>query len=187
MRCWNKKSLTLIVAAALLLTITVGGTTAYFLDTTDEAVYTFQPGFLATGLQSADSTAIRVENQGTVDAYIRVAIVGNWVDENNVILAPWMGDVSINEADGWQQGEDGFYYYTARLAARENALTPNLLAAPIASGEGPDGAALKLQVLHQSIQADGRSKSGAFAAEEAWHVTITENWVNGALVYALEP
>ena len=58
---------------------------------------------------------VKIPNQGSTPAFIRVAIVPRWVDENN---NPWPGDVSSNIVDieyansgSWLNGGDGYYYY----------------------------------------------------------------------------
>ena len=186
----TKKSMMLLIASVLLLTMAVGGTLAYFLDATEEVIYTLQAGYLATQLQQSldgDAHSVRVENLGNVDVYVRVAILGNWVDENNVIVAPWTAEIAVNEVQGWQQGEDGFYYYTKPLLGQKNVQTPNLLAASVAQSGGPAGAHLEIAVLHQAIQAECRNAAGLYPAEDAWHVTIKEEWAEDGCTYVLEP
>lgn len=58
---------------------------------------------------------VTIPNQGTTPAFIRVAIVPRWEDENN---NPWPGDVSSDvvkitytENTKWVNGSDGYYYY----------------------------------------------------------------------------
>ena len=50
MKKFNKKSLALLIAAALLLTITVGSTVAYLVDSTNALVNTFEPTEVDTEL-----------------------------------------------------------------------------------------------------------------------------------------
>ena len=67
--------------------------------------------------------SVKIPNQGSTPAFIRVAIVPRWVDESN---NPWPGDVSSNVVNieyaniiynentkyaGWLNGGDGYYYY----------------------------------------------------------------------------
>lgn len=163
----NTKLLALLAGMALLLTCTVGGTLAYLTDKTGPVVNTFIPARLATTLAENAGEVVQIRNDGNVDAYVRVAVYGNWV-KDGVIVAPWTGAVEI--AKDWMQGSDGYYYYTKRLpvaAEGANNLTANLLAEPITQTGGPEGATLVLYVMHQAIQADP-----AAAAEQAWGVTV---------------
>ncbi|RDY27418.1 hypothetical protein CHL78_009390 [Romboutsia weinsteinii] len=58
---------------------------------------------------------VTIPNQGTTPAFIRVAIVPRWEDENS---NPWPGDVSSDvvkitytKNTKWVNGNDGYYYY----------------------------------------------------------------------------
>lgn len=174
---WNhRKYLVLLACVMLLLTCAAGGTMAYLTDRTDAVVMAFTPAYLTSRVVEDFSEAdgammqkdIRVQNDGSIDAYVRVAVYGNWVNEAGQIVAPWTG--TVETASDWAQGPDGYYYYTARLAASvdgANSLTGNLLASPITQTGGPEGAHLVIHVIHQSIQADPVS-----AVTDAWHVTV---------------
>lgn len=63
---------------------------------------------------------VTIPNEGSTPAFIRVAIVPRWVDDNN---NPWPGDVSSNvvnieyaNSDSWLKDNDGYYYYKSIVA-----------------------------------------------------------------------
>ncbi len=173
MKNFPKKSLVLLIAAALLLTITVSGTVAYLVAGTDSVINTFTPATVTTELheefKNDIKSSVTIENTGTIAVYVRAMVVGNWVDASGNIVAPWTGSVTLGE--GWALGTDGFYYYQKSLAP--NDTTSNLLGAQITNANTPaDVGAVRLvvTVLHQSIQAQPTT-----AVEDAWGVTVGED------------
>jgi len=86
--------------------------------------------------------------------FVRVAVNGYYVkdaDGKQEIVEPWDGEITIGT--DWFEGSDGFYYYKKAIAP--GASTSDLLGADITLTKGDDGKYLVVNVLHQSIQADG--------------------------------
>ena len=96
--------------------------------------------FSASSKTKAD---VNVHNTGTTNAFIRAAVIANWVtikDGNAIIVAPLNTATAAGQCSfsgigtGWSLGSDGFYYYnkviepdkepTNKLFAYLNALTP---------------------------------------------------------------
>lgn len=161
MKRFPRKLLVLLAAVALLLTITVSSTVAYLAANTDSLTNTFTPVVVDTEInetvEKGSKSSIKVYNNpgdNHIDAYVRVAVYGNWVDENGMIVAPWAGSVSLNTAN-WDEF-NGFYYYKSVLAVGKE--TENLLNTPISEGTKPNGADhLVVTVVHQAIQAEPAS------------------------------
>ncbi len=157
-----KKSWILIAAVTLLLTFTVSGTVAWLADSTGELVNTFTPGTVDTEVDEPNKTEqskpeIYIKNKGSVDVYVRVAIVANWVKDGKVV-AKWEGPIVYDTAYWTLDG--GYYYYNKVLPANADTarVTDNLLKNPITydSDAAPvEEAELEVMVIHQSIQADG--------------------------------
>lgn len=66
---------------------------------------------------------VRVQNNSTGPALIRISIQKRWVDSNG---NPWAGDANFiklnflnNENKLWVDGEDGYFYYNKILAEKE--------------------------------------------------------------------
>lgn len=168
----HRKSLVLLIAAALLLTIGVSGTVAYFSGSTRVMTQTFSFARVDTELvensDGSGTTGIAVRNgqaEDNIPVYVRVALTANWVDAEGRVVAPWTGSIR-HDAVHWEK-KDGFYYCRAALPAGET--TPNLLASPITQEGRPDGADhLMITAVHQSVQAMGRTDAGVLAVTDAW-------------------
>lgn len=169
MKKFHKKGLVLLAAITLLLTCTVSGTVAFLAAGTSSVTNTFTPVELDTKIIENDDfkstktkKSIQVQNNGNIDAYVRVAIYGNWVDATGKIVAPWSGLTTYRTAKWTASG--GWYYYKGALAPGAN--TENLLAdnATITETGKPEAADhLEIVVVHQSIQAQPDA-----AVQNAW-------------------
>lgn len=172
MRKAQQKALVLLVCTVLLATIGVSGTVAFLADQTNDLTNTFTPVQVDTMIvetfSNGDKSGIAVlnkQNDKNVPVYVRVAIVGNWVDEAGNIVKSWNDPISVN-VTYWTSGNDGFYYYNSVLAV--GAQTENLLGKAIKDGDIPAGAHhLEVVVVHQAIQAAGWP-AGVDSAQEAF-------------------
>ena len=158
----RRKSLILIAMVVLLLTFTVSGTIAWLAASTDSVENVFTPGKIATDIvedfSTTAKTSIVVKNDAepisTVSVFVRVAVNGYYVkdaDGKQEIVEPWDGKITIGT--DWFEGSDGFYYYKMPIAP--DGETSNLLQNGIVLTPREDGSYLVVNVLHQSIQADG--------------------------------
>lgn len=84
-----------------------------------------------------------ITNESAFAAYVRAAVVGNWYDVTDHIVAPW--DQSFSAGSGWTKRADGFWYYNTRVAAGEStsSLMSNLTKPP------KEGETLKYRILVQ--------------------------------------
>lgn len=82
---------------------------------------------------------------------------------------------------GWVSGLDGYYYYTQRVSCKENQNSTQILftgCKPCIDQQTgrtpnqPEGYALSIEILSQSVQADGTDKAGIPAVTEAWGITV---------------
>lgn len=170
----NKKTLALLIAAALLLTITVSGTVAYLVDSTGAVKNVFEPGkvvpdIIEPGWTDGNNTKsdVTIKNTQNVDAYIRAMIVVTWQDSNGNVypIPPKAGDYSLEIGNGWQAVGD-FYYYNNKVLAGES--TGNLITSCSPKVKGPaTGYTLHVEILTQAVQADGIGVNSATAAFEA--------------------
>lgn len=169
------KSMLLLALVAMLLLGSVGGTVAFLVTSTNSVENVFTPANLDTDIvevvEGNVKKSITVMNNGNVPVYVRVAIIGYYVDDKTGnIVAPWGGTPSYN-VEYWERGSDGFYYYKFEVQPGDS--TKNLLSSPIAADTTtyPD-AHLVITVMHQSIQAEGlpsnvTSAQQAFALADA--------------------
>lgn len=149
------------LSLVLLLGVAGGATLAYMMTEGGTVTNSFTPGKVAC---SVDDN-YRVTNTGNVDAYIRVAVVINWENADGDIngIAPVKGDYTLELNDDWKKGEDGYYYYTGKVAP--NTTIPSVVKAITEKTAAPAGFNLVVEVLAEAIQAEGM---GATSAEEAW-------------------
>lgn len=172
MKKFRGKAIMLLAVLAVLMALPISGTMAYLMVGTDELVNTFTPVQVDTVIRETvvkgSKSAIKVENKNDVKnipVYVRVAVVGNWVNENGQIVAPWTAPAT--PASDWTKADDGFYYYNSVLQV--GAETSPLFSNAITEADKPDGADhLVVTVVHQSIQsvgwpADVNSAQEAFA------------------------
>ena len=176
MKRLNPKALLVVVLLAVLLTFTVGGTLAYLFVQTDPVQNTFTPAKVDTEIVESFTdttetvkTGIQVKSSDdpeVVDAYVRVAVVGNWYNTDGDIVKPWTPEFAVG-AD-WKKHTDGFYYYTKVLPAHE--ITTDLLAESATIGEtDTDGLHLQVTVMQQAIQAKGTDGTNK-AVVDTWGV-----------------
>lgn len=129
----------MIISLVLLVTVIVGGTAAFLLDSTGEVTNTFAPADVKVtvdenknGNTKSDIRFTNPQGANAAPVYIRATLVIYWEDKDgNIVPEPDGGDVQIgavNEADGWFE-VNGIYYYSNKVVP--GAQTPNMLKAEI--------------------------------------------------------
>ncbi|MBQ6439998.1 MAG: hypothetical protein IJJ06_07625 [Mogibacterium sp.] len=106
MKAVKKRTILLVVAIALVLSMTVGLTMAYFSDSTAaEGGIPVTLGGQTTIIeqQNDDNKVIQIKNTGETDVLVRVAVYGPTA-------------ISYT-GEGWTDGGDGYYYYDSILPA----------------------------------------------------------------------
>lgn len=177
----HKKEKLLVVALAVLcLCILSGSTLAYLITGTGPISHIFTPGTVSCEVVKENETEaegyanhVRIKNTGTVQAYIRAAIVVTFekVDKDGNItvssITPDEGDYIIQFAENtnWKKGPDGFWYFTKPVDA--GASTDELiLYCHKQKSVAPEGYTLTVKVVASAIQASGTS-------------AVTESWSSG--------
>lgn len=189
----NKKFI-VVTALALLLFVTVGSTLAYIFTKTEPVENTFNPSKVACAVVENNNpdenradivpndsikTNVQIKNTGDTDAYIRVAVVVNWmsVDGTRVwATKPVEGDdytINLDLNNGWSPVGD-YYYYGSAVAPcvhkdgdeHTGCMTSVLISSctPVA-GRAPDGYYLSVEIVASAIQSSGM---GAESAQDAW-------------------
>ena len=188
-RVLKKCRLTPLAAAALLmvLVMSVGGTLAWLTAHTNAITNTFTvatPGVkIEEGFDKQTKSNVQVKNTGEVEAYIRVALVPTWEDENgNAVAEPAsLDDLSITWGNSgkWLKGTDGYWYYKEPVAP--GGRTAVLLEKATVTTE--NGYQMNLQVMADSIQADptravtamwGKDKGGAVTGVDGTMLLIQQ-------------
>ena len=158
-----RRPLLLLVSLVLLLALAVGGTVAWLNTSTGPVENTMIPGNVPITIKETFNGTtkrdVSVTNTGNIDAYIRVAIVANAVDENGNIIAGTAPTFTVDEKK-WQTLDDGYYYY-------KGAVAPKGTTAALFTGDVTVNG--ELNILAESIQVLG-GYGGKTASEYAWGV-----------------
>jgi len=180
----NKKSLVLLICAALLLTFTVSGTVAYLADVDDPVVNEFKPATVdittEDKVENGAKKDVFIKNSSTIPVYIRVAVVANWYKDGQIV-APWVEDEAFTSviAAGWEK-YSGYYYYTQAVQPNQTSVPFFQLAdgsnttVTYAPGDPPvEGAHLEMTIIAQAIQTEPADALNA--AHWAWSPASTTN------------
>ena len=162
----------LLIAIILLISTAVGATVAFLATKTKPVENSFEYANVSCEVtQNCDtdgSSIVQVKNTGTISAYIRAAVVENWIDVDGNIAASVPEGYSYDltcSSGSWAQGKDGFFYYLLPVAP--GALTEgSLLTCTVACPEDPEYT-LSVEVLTEAIQS-----TPASAVNEAWNVAV---------------
>ena len=165
----RKKVLSLLLSIALLLTLATGGTLAYIATKSAMAQNQFVAGYVTSSVNDTGT----VTNNGNVDAYIRAAVVVNWMDNDGNVygIKP---NYTVAANSGWSQSGE-FYYYTAKVASNGSTTTPPVT---VSTSDSPPSAAysLRIEIVAEAIQADGDTDSGNIPAyQNAWGISAIGN------------
>lgn len=164
------KILTVALSVALVLAVAAGSTLAYVFVKTDALENLFRHSQVTCRVD-ADGQVFAVTNTGNIDAFIRAAVVVNWVDgEGNIRGVKPTADQYALEINGsaWYC-LDGVYYCLGIVEPDEN--TPALITA-VTVLEQPAGYQLQVEVAAEAIQAKGVNAAGQYAFLEAWNITV---------------
>lgn len=162
----------LLIAIILLISTAVGSTVAFLATKTEPVENSFEYANVSCevmqGRDTDGSSIVQVKNTGTISAYIRAAVVANWIDTDGNIAASVPEGYSYDltcSSGSWVQGTDGFFYYLLPVAP--GALTEgNLLTCTVTCPENPEYT-LSVEVLTEAIQS-----TPASAVIEAWSAAV---------------
>lgn len=161
----------LLIAIILLISTAVGSTVAFLATKTEPVENSFEYADVScevTEDRDTDGSIVQVKNTGTISAYIRAAVVANWidVDENIAASVPERYSYDLTCSSGsWVQGTDGFFYYLLPVAPGAST-EGSLLTCTVTCPETPEYT-LSVEVLAEAIQS-----TPASAVNEAWKVAV---------------
>lgn len=166
----SKKPLTLFVALVLLLTLAVGGSLAWLVSN-DDVTNSMVPGKVPIQINETVSnnfkSDVTVTNNGNIQAFIRVAIIANAVDEQGNVTT--VGNKpSFTVSSDWT--EIGGYYYYNGIVEPDGGETAPLFTTDVSFANG------EINILAESIQVLGGVTSDGSASVDAWGVAYN----NGA-------
>ena len=174
----TRKGVAALVALVLILCVTIGGTLAWITAQTNAVTNTFTPATVSVDIdEQFDGTTksnITVRNEQTdsnIPAYIRAAVVVNWVNsENHVVPGPDF-DLPTTLGQNWVLNTtDGYYYYTSVVDPGKSTSSLFGNAEITEPSNKPNGARLQVTILAEAIQAAGETSNGTKAVVDAWGV-----------------
>lgn len=153
--CCRTRIVVLMLSLALVLTAAIGGTVAYLMDS-ERNTSNLLIGKVACAVDIADNNShVTVSNTGNVPAYIRLAVIANWVSDTNPNAIHYtQPQVSTSNGAEWTLN-NGFYYYNTTIEANQAVTLPICV-----NGTAPNGYKLQVQALAEAIQEN--------AAADAW-------------------
>ena len=165
------KAMIIVVLCSMLFVGTVGGVWAYLTSRPEPITNTFEPAFITCEVEEQFDgeikSDVRIRNTGNVDAFIRAAVVVNFLSADGKVLAasPVQDtDYTIVWGGGeWNKGADGFWYCATPVTP--DGVTPPLIksASPISDVSGYQ---LDVQIIASAIQTKPDK-----AVAEAWGIT----------------
>ncbi len=180
----HKRAFLLGLAAVLLMGAAIGGTLAWLTSKPTGLINSFTPGEVPNKIvEKFDGDTkenVKIQNVGNVKAFIRVALVPVWRNADETTgagIEPKLGvnyTMTLNTGSGetqWTAGGDGFYYYNSAVEPGLPSATTNLTGilvtycAPVSPLPADCvGKIFELNVISQSIQAEGMGASNAQTA-----------------------
>ena len=163
----------------ILACAAVSGSLAWLTSTPEHVVNSFIPGEVTIQVdetfddEHTTKQNVSIKNTGNVPAYIRVALIPAWVDdEGNIAAKPaslddctitWVKDGNGYE-DDWFIGSDGFYY--CKTVIEPGASTPILIKSCTVK-DGEHKYDFELQIIASAVQSLPTSTVG-----EVWPVVV---------------
>ena len=161
----------LLIAVILLISTAVGSTVAFLATKTEPVENSFEYANVSCKVTQncdTDGSIVQVKNTGTISAYIRAAVVANWIDVDGNIAASVPEGYSYDltcSSGSWVQGNDGFFYYLLPVAPGAST-EGSLLTCTVTCPEDPEYT-LSVEVLTEAIQS-----TPASAVNEAWSAAV---------------
>lgn len=175
----RSRMIMMIAAAALLLTMAVGGTMAWLSAKGEPITNTFQPSEVDCEVTEDynkdrnEKSQVNVKNTGDTSVYIRVKLVTYRTNDAGDHIGGTAEIPAFTPGDNWVSHTDGYYYYTLPVAAGDSPAT--VLADEIQlkkDYEDADGGHQALDVMAEAIQSEPDKAVG-----EAWRVAIAKGSV----------
>ena len=178
---WNSvKPITLLLSLLLIFGMVVSGSFAYLFVYTSTLNNAFSEAYVTCSIEESFNrlckSSIKVKNTGNIDAWIRVALVPTWEDDNQMAVNQKVNeekdeeDLIIIISDSWFKGTDGYYYCRDKISPGKS--TPELLASAISVNTSSEGYLagyhMNLQVLCEAIQSEPDT-----TVTSVWPVTVS--------------
>ena len=146
----------IVIAAALVLALAVGGTIAWLTTGTTGLVNTFIPSSVSCEVTEDFSGNIKsnvnVKNTGDIDAYVRVKLVSYRTNKSGQHIGG-PAPLSFDPGSGWVKSGD-YYYYTSPVAPGQKPASNLIGSITLAAYTDADGGYQAIDVIAEAIQSE---------------------------------
>ena len=165
--------------------LAIGGTLAYLFTSTQQVINTFSVpsdgSSIVEEIEGNVKKKVVITNTGDVDSYIRARVIFTWQNEAGQVHPTAVvhpsegvtGDYQItwntgSAAGAWTE-RNGMYYYNGVVDAKASTAALFTNCTPV-NPAPEEGYTLHVEILSQSVQAEGVAEDGNKAVEKAWGV-----------------
>ena len=157
----------LLISAALIAAIAVGGTVAWLSAKTSPTVNTFTPSHVSCSVEESfdgkTKSSVNVLNTGDTEAFIRVKLVSYRVNEQGQHIGGTADIPAFTPGDNWVK-KGGCYYYTLPVKQGEKPVADLIESIELTgSYNDPDGGSQVIEVMAEAIQSGPEA-----AVKAAW-------------------
>ena len=157
----------LLISAALIAAIAVGGTVAWLSAKTSPTVNTFTPSHVSCSVEESfdgkTKSSVNVLNTGDTEAFIRVKLVSYRVNEQGQHIGGTADIPAFTPGDNWVK-KGGCYYYTLPVKPGEKPAADLIKSIELTgSYNDPDGGSQVIEVMAEAIQSGPEA-----AVKAAW-------------------
>lgn len=168
----SRKLPVLAICIGLLVCLTIGGTVAWLVSSSEPVKNTFIPGIVETEVtESFDGTTktdVNAVNKGNIDAYIRIKLVTYRVNEQGQQIGGTAKIPAFTLGEGWFL-KDGYYYYKLPVAPGASPAADLAESIKLTSYDDVDGGKQVIEVMAEAIQSLPES-----TVADTWNVTVTD-------------
>jgi len=183
----NRKAIVLFLALLLIMSVSFSGTLAYIVDSTGRIENTFIPAEVECEVHEVFANNVKsdvtVKNTGNTGAYIRAAVVVNWVDDANTHALGKLPERDVDykiaynlHTNGWLQHTDGYYYHVQPVSAGETTSVLIEHCYPVAD-KAPNGYRLSVEIIAQAIQSEP-----THVVADVWKVPMNGIYINPSVI-----
>ena len=157
----------LLISAALIAAIAVGGTVAWLSAKTSPTVNTFTPSHVSCSVEESfdgkTKSSVNVLNTGDTEAFIRVKLVSYRVNEQGQHIGGTADIPEFTPGANWVKN-GGYYYYTLPVKPNDKPAADLIESITLTgSYNDPDGGRQVIEVMAEAIQSGPEA-----AVKAAW-------------------
>ena len=170
----------LLISAALIAAIAVGGTVAWLSAKTSPTVNTFTPSHVSCSVEESfdgkTKSSVNVLNTGDTEAFIRVKLVSYRVNEQCQHIGGTSDIPAFTPGENWVE-KGGCYYYTLPVKPGEKPVADLIESIELTgSYNDPDGGSQVIEVMAEAIQSGPEA-----AVKAAWGADFSSG-ADGSLI-----